>query len=199
MAASLTRPTAIDELSAVNYLLLCIRQTPIVSLSSDNLNPSAIEARDLLAMRNITIQSGQVWNFNTDAGVVLKVDSAGKVPLPENIIRVTSAGKDAFLDVSQRGAFLYDRVKQTYIIGADVTVNMAVVLPFSELPQPARTYIAAAAAAEFTSAKQPGSPNLRALERIALESRVSLESFDATNAQNNLKHVNPFFARMRPR
>lgn len=137
------------ELEAVNQMLGTILEAPINTLIGVE-SLDAQKAISILAEVSRGLQTPG-WNFNTEVAFSLAPDAfTGEIILPANCIDVdsTDIGSQT-LDLVQRGNRLYDRRNATYSIGQTVKVDMTVLLPFDELPEVARSYIAVKACRVF--------------------------------------------------
>lgn len=109
----------------------------------------AQDARVILAEKSRELQT-RGWGFNSESAMRLAPDAfTGEIHLPLNCIEVDTTAHDQSLDLVQRGFRLYDRKNHTYSIGRSVLVDMTVLLPFEELPETARKYIAVRACLTF--------------------------------------------------
>lgn len=143
-----TSVTPTSELEAVNLMLAVIGESPI-----NTLNPPAV-ADAVIAQATLSEVSRAVqtpgWHFNIEEDFTLTPTAFEKeIQLPANCLRVSPTGPDKGADVAQRGNRLYDREKHTYQFTKPIKVNMVVLLPFDELPEAARYYIAVRAARVF--------------------------------------------------
>lgn len=146
--ATVTTPTT--ELEAINTILSVIGESPISSLSDISSVADAVIAQSTLSEVNRQVQT-KGWHFNTEYDYVLSVSASGEIIVPSNFLRVDSYGDDQGVDVTQRGARLYDRTNHTYIFTKSIKCEAVVLLPFEELPQAARHYVTIKAARVFQS------------------------------------------------
>lgn len=175
--------TPTTELEAVNQMLGTIMEAPVNSL----LNVGSLDAQraiDTLAETSRDLQA-QGWNFNTEKELRLLPTAAGEILLPLNCISVDPSGPDKALDLIQRGTRLYNRKEHTFTIGRPVTVDMTVLLPFDELPEAARRYIAILACRTFQR-RSVGSNALDAFSdtdetRARMAFRRSVKATDTLN------------------
>jgi hypothetical protein len=155
MAATLTPTT---ELDAVNQMLGTIGEAPVNSLLGVTSLDTAI-AINVLAEMSRDVQ-GKGHHFNTEKAMKLTPDAfSGEIVVPVNTVDVDSVGDDASVDVALRGRRLYDRKNHTFRFTRPLTVDMVVLLPFDELPESARRYIAVRACRVFQK-RQVGSTTL---------------------------------------
>lgn len=184
------------ELDAVNQMLGTILEAPINSL----VGVGSLDAQRALATLGEVSRDlqAQGWDFNTEQGMALPADPfSGEVALPANCVAVDTTGDDAELDLVMRGSRLYDRVNHTFFIGRTVKVDMTVLLPFNQLPEAARRYIAVMACRLFQR-RSVGSTTLDAFSdgdetraRMAFKRAVKGTSdpnyFDSPDTQRMLR------------
>jgi hypothetical protein len=139
--------TATTELNAVNIMLGTIGESPIATLEVTGLADVAT-ARNILEEVSRAVQSTG-WHFNTETEYPLALDSNGYLPIPSNTLSVDSSDSCMTSDVVRRGLRLYDRTNHTYVFTAPIKVDLVVFLPYEELPEAARHYIAIRAARVF--------------------------------------------------
>ena len=90
------------------------------------------------------------WHFNTEVAFELAPTvSEREIQVPANVLKIDTVHPDKGVDVVHRGTRLYDRANHTYEFERSVRVDMVVALPFEELPESARYYIAVRAARVF--------------------------------------------------
>ncbi len=78
--------TTIDidtELSAVNNILGAIGQAPLTKLDFEN--PEVSFIFNLLRDANVDTQA-EGWHFNTEKHVEYPINSAGKIPIPNDVL-----------------------------------------------------------------------------------------------------------------
>jgi len=139
--------TPTTELEAVNECLSNIGQAPVSSISGD-IGVDAQIALGHVRSTNRELQSaGWFWNTDREAPLTPNIDK--NIILPVNTLSVRSDGRDAHRSFTQRGALLYDRDKRTFVFDRPVLVEITVGLPFDELPEPARRFVALRAARIF--------------------------------------------------
>jgi len=180
-----TSTTPTSELEAVNLMLSAIGESPLSSLS-DTTVVDAVLARNILSEVSRAVQSDG-WHFNTETAFPLLPDFTSKeINVPANCLRVVTVYPDEEVDAVHRGKRLYDRKNHTYQFSKGLKVDMVVVLPFEELPETARRYIAVQAARVFQG-RSVGSDTLHAFtaldERNAL---VALKRAEGVTGKHNI-------------
>ena len=165
--------TPTTELDAVNLMLSTVGESPIVSLE-DGSSVDASQAK--LMLNNVSRQVQQRgWWFNTEENYRLIPDAVrGNVTVPPNTLKVIPNDVPAVL----RGFRLYNTEKHTYVFDQPVLVEMVILLPFEELPEPARNLVAQRAGRMFQE-RMFGSDTLSAFtktdESIALADLVAAD------------------------
>jgi hypothetical protein len=153
-----TSTTPTTELDAVNLMLSVIGESPLSTLL-DVTVVDAVMSQQVLSEVSRTVQA-RGWHFNTEKKYPLLPDAiTGEINVPLNCLRVDTTYPDQDTDAVHRGKRLYNRRTHTYQFTKGVMVDMVVVLPFEELPETARHYIAVRAAREF-QARTVGSDSL---------------------------------------
>lgn len=196
MAISLDRPSALSKLDAVNVILAARGVTPSATTNGKR---AAVEAEETLATWSLNVQVDRTWNFNTDEKLTLTPNSDGLIYLPETLHMLKPVGKDAGLEVAERGGRLYDRYNSTFVFTATVDVKATYVFPWSDLPSPARWYIALLSAFQVGNQETPGDPSLRVSQKNLNDALSALESYDRKLGPRSLRTTNPHFNRMRGR
>lgn len=143
-------PTLTDTVAAVNVLLSSIGESPVSSVEGDSAEASeAASALNLIAEVSLSVQT-QGWPWNRDYGVTLPVDNTGRVPLPVNGLRITKAypGNHSG-SLVERGRFVYDNRRSSYVFDDPVLVDLISKLAFEEMPEAARRYITIRAAKQY--------------------------------------------------
>jgi hypothetical protein len=137
------------ELQAVNIILQCVGEAPIVGFSDEGQNElhQSTQARNLLHEMSVTFQSDG-WSFNTMRNVAIYPNAEGKFVLPFTWLRVEFPVAGTQRQYVQRGKSVYDSLNNTYQIDADSVKADRVVeaLEWDEIPTTAQYYIIHSAA-----------------------------------------------------
>lgn len=173
------------ELEAVNVMLSNIGESPVNTLDDSDVVDAGI-AKTILRSVSREVQS-RGWWFNTEIERVFTPTNDNRIQLPQNALRVDTAGTDrTSKNFVQRGRFLYDVTNHTYDITEDAILNIVVGLNFEELPESARRYINLRAARIFQE-RMLGTPTISAFndedEAMALS---MLRSEDLEAADMNM-------------
>ncbi len=170
------------KLQAVNQMLSFIGEAPINSLADATGVGDVNLAESVLDEITLEVLS-QGWHFNTNFDVTHEPDSNKEIVLGEVVLRIdTKVGAYGAMDVTLRGNKLYNRAKNTFEFDDEIKTTEVVVLPWDDLPEAARRYIALRAARVFQD-RSVGSPELQQTgvqeELVAL---ASLREYDAESS-----------------
>jgi hypothetical protein len=133
------------ELEAVNEMLRLIGELPVSDVNDSGVDEAA-RARDLLRTVSRDVQ-GHGLHCNTEEGYPLNLDSQGFINVPANA--QVQCDSYRWMDITQRGTRIYNKEQHTYIFTQPLKVDIVFFLPFEELPQDARQYIAVRAGRMF--------------------------------------------------
>lgn len=166
-----TTPTT--ELEAVNLALSVIGELPVDDLRLADTNADVKMALMLLrsGTRTLTLRG---WKFNTDTARTLYRDPDLSIPLPANAVRCIpneDAGQD--VDLTIRGQRLWNRKTHSFSWDLDLICDVTYLLPFGDLPEPARDYLSQKISQRF-QARALGSPTLDSFTREDLEDAKSV-------------------------
>lgn len=193
----------ITLLDAVNVVLANIGSGAVLTLDAINLNSDAEDA--LKQVHNWSMQVQQDgWWFNTEKA--WQLDPAppdatlpGRIVLPSGTLKVDTVSSSAGVNLVQRGNYLYDPVKHTYVIGQSVYVDVVLALDFEELPQAARNYITIKAARQFAQFKMNNGATNQFTRENEGEAYVKLTEGQDEADDNTLIDTNARLARRRAR
>ncbi len=150
------------KLEAVNMLLEGIMESPVNSVDGSGLQEADMASTMIDRVSREVQKKGWHWNTLIDYPLVPDVD--GNIILPASTLSVDTMGTSAHLDLVQRGTKLYRRDTNTFNIGMTVRAELVLFLPFDELPESARWFIAVRATRKFQQ-KQLGSTELSEFDR----------------------------------
>lgn len=185
--------TPTTELEAINQMLSVIGESPVNTVEDTGII-DAVVARQIL---NQSSRDTQVvgWHWNTEIDFPLTQSfPEGELLLPPNTLKVDTTGADESLDLVQRGNRLYDRKNHTFAVKKDVLVEIVLFLPFDELPEAARSYIAMRAARVFQE-RMVGSDTLwRFNANDELKAWSTLQNAEAEAQDMNILSESPSVA-----
>lgn len=143
------------ELDAVNQMLASIGQAPVNTLEVSGIGDVA-DARRFLTSTARDVQTAG-WSWNTDRNVVLQPNTFGEIAVPIGVLDLDSEDRASNIIVRRNPATgnmaLWDGDNNTFTFTSSVTVTTILGFPFNDLPQTARTYIAALASRRFQAKK----------------------------------------------
>lgn len=128
----------ITKLEAVNRLLDAIGEDAVNSLASGLADAEKAERKIEEVSKEIQAKG---WDCNTSFGLVLSTDSNGKIVLPDNTLKVDTAGTDERLHVGTRGQYLFDLDNNTLVFDGSVEVDLVQFLDFEDLPYELQNFI----------------------------------------------------------
>lgn len=171
------------ELEAINLMLWAADEAPVQTLSQPGHLPLSLAKAALDEVSRAVQLTG--WAFNTEHEYPLTRDNAGRITVASNMLSVDV--DDTFTSVSPvvRGTALYDRKNHTYTFTQDLTAKVIFLLPWEELPQAARHYIAVRASRVFQARMQAGETAFKLSEQDEQLARLGLESAEADEADAN--------------
>jgi hypothetical protein len=176
------------ELDAVNILLGTIGEQPVSSLTEAGLTDVAV-AKTVIAEQSRRLQA-KGWDFNTDINYDLAQDVNNKVPIPVNALRIdTSDGSN----LVQRAGFFWDRVNNTFVLTSAVKANIVRYLPFEDMPESARYYVALKAARIFQK-RMLGDDSLEVFtEKDEFEAKSDFHDSEQSSAGRNMLREHEIF------
>lgn len=147
--ATITATTPTSELDAINTMLEAIGESPVVEadLTSTTL-VYVVVAKRILTQVNREVQSTG-WHFNTETEYPLTRNVDDQIILPANCLRIDTSKIQNDINVTARGAYLYDIKNRVYTFEQDLKADLTLLLPFCNLPEAARFYISVRAARRF--------------------------------------------------
>jgi hypothetical protein len=172
-----------SELEAVNLLLWAADEAPVQTLSQPGHLPLSL-AKAALDETSRVVQS-MGWSFNSEDEYPLVRTVDGRIPLAPNMLSVDVDDKFTRVKPVQRGNTLYDRKAHSYVFDEDLTGTALFLLPWDELPQQARQYIAVRASRLFQARMQTGEVSYKLSEADEVHALASLQSFEADSADAN--------------
>lgn len=182
MALALT-PTS--ELEAVNIILGVVGENPVNSLDVAGLANVDI-ARQVLHDISREVQS-QDWNFNTEYDYPLPLTLDGYLLVPPNTLKLDLV--DDLIgraDPVQRGDRMYDRKTRSWVFTEPLRFDMTFFLPFEQIPEQVRRYIAIRAA-RFFQRRFLSSTDINAFtEEEEMAARAGALAADASTADYNM-------------
>jgi len=141
----LTIPVLTTAIDAVNLMLDTIGEPPVSSLE-DVTDEDVSMAVRMLGVVSRSFQT-RGWEFNSETNYPMTPNGNGEIVLATNVARLDATNPAT--DVTVRGNRLYDKTNRKYTFTQELKVDVVWLLPYEEIPQAARDYIAIVAARRF--------------------------------------------------
>jgi len=149
------------QLDAVNVCLEAIGEQPVNVIPTSGVSEATVANAVVKRISREVQNTGLHCNSEEDYPFMADID--GNVVIPQNVLHIDPT--DNQLDYVVRGNRLYDRSNHTFKITTSyVKCDVVWLLPFEDLPEHARHYIAVVAARTFQR-DFLGSTNLNAISR----------------------------------
>lgn len=174
-------------------MLSTIGESPVSSLSADQSTVDVSLARQILREISVNVLE-EGWQFNTEKEFVITPDATtGEILIPADCIQIDASTSTPISgnsygnsDVAMRGGKLYDRTNHTFVFTGPLTVDMVILLDFTDMPQAARHYVTIRAARVFQQ-RLVGSTELNGFtNQDEMRARAALRKLDANNADYNI-------------
>jgi hypothetical protein len=186
--------TCTTELEAVNSILEGIGEQPVNSIPTTGISEATLAYNTLQRISRQVQTAG--LHCNTDKEYPLSIDQDGKIPVPNNCLKVDPSDQNK--DIVRRGGFLYDRDHRTFVFTDQVECDIVFYLAFTDLPEPVRQYIVIKAARVFQK-NVVGSEELHSFtaedEFQALAEMKRLEVNSRDDSMLNSLTISPFLRR----
>ena len=181
---------ATTELEAINIMLAAIGEAPVNKLTG-TLPVDVAIAQSTLVEINKAVQA-EGWSFNTEIDVTLTRNTANQIILPTDVLRVdANIHQHPTIDPIQRGLKLYDRLNNTFTFEEDLICTVVYFREYSEIPEPARRYIAIRAARIFVD-RLVSDEGLRTYtQQDEVRARAVLMETDLNNGDHNILRGDP--------
>lgn len=209
-------------LQAVNLILEAIGQNPVASLT--NPGTDAQTALKRLGEANLETQA-EGWSYNTDEGYIIDPGTDGSITLPSSTCRIRPAWSNRLIPLSggtpsnppsgpsitivmgtgpgrglvRRGNRIYDRVLHTFNIGYPVRLDLTTCLPYEDIPQGARWYIACKAARRMNAGALVSGTGYQFTKADEDEARMRMEQEEDEALHMEGMENNPHVSAMRQR
>ena len=182
---------ATTELEAINIMLAAIGEAPVNSLTGQVPVDVRIAQSTLIEV-NKRIQS-EGWSFNTEIDVTLVRNQTTKqIELSTDILRIdANIHQHPTIDPIQRGLKLYDRLNNKYEFEEDLICTVVYFRPFTELTEPARSYINIKAARVFVDRLVSDDALRSYTEQDEIRARAILMETDLANGDHNILRGDP--------
>jgi hypothetical protein len=179
------------QLEAVNTILATIGEAPVASLSGPLTSDASLALGCLNEITKLVQTDGLPWN--TEKNYPLTRDTNGRIYLPSNtagveINRRTYSTIEPVMRYNANGLpFLYDRLNQTDVFTVDLVADRLVRwLNWSELPEPARRYIAMRASRLFSDRSVGATTTHQYTEQEVMDAKRAMEASKTDTDEYNI-------------
>ena len=131
----MTKPTSMTELEAVNVLLTTIGESPVNTLTGNQVTDVTI-ANQVITEVSREVQT-QGWHFNTEDRVVLSRDVNNNIIIPADVARIDTP----FFNTTIREGKLFNLTDRTYVFSASIEATIVYFQDFTVLPDVVKKYI----------------------------------------------------------
>jgi len=170
------------QLEILNHILGVVGVGAVSDVNSTH--PTAQAA--LLTIQRVSKQIQlRGWWFNREENLKLSTTVGGEIILPSTTLKVDPV--DPASKLVQRGTRLYDSKNHTYVISAEVIVNLNLLLPTDELPEVAAVYLLHKAAYDFYVAEDGDELKSKALMYESDKAEAALKSHQLQSSNVNAK------------
>ena len=178
-----------SELEAVNTILSAVGEPPINSLDGQK-NVDAAIARNILNEVSREVQT-QGWHFNTQRKVSLSPSIDSHIVLDDSVVRVdiehhSDSNTLDTTDITQRGNKLFDRTNNTYVFSKSIEATVIYLLSWTELPEPARRFIAVRSARIFQDRMVSSQAHHAFSQEDEVRARALLKEFEGDTADHSI-------------
>lgn len=180
----MTTITLTTELEAVNVLLSAADEAPVNSLAVTGLLPLD-RAIAVLDETSRLVQS-RGWAFNTDTDYPLSLDGSNQLPLPSDTLKFDPNPEFVDYKAKARGLKLYNGKDHNWTFDKAFEGTLTRLLPWTELPQAARHYIAIKAARTFQGRDLGSDTNDRFTADDELRALLALQEYESDTGNYNM-------------
>lgn len=175
----------ISLLAAVNEILSAAGEAPITTIAAvDPMSEAQLILNEIDTVSR-EIQS-QGWFFNTNPKVTLLPDTAGRVPIPSNVLSVQRVYSPKIV---VRGSYMWDSDANTDIISGSVDIASILLLSFDSLPYSAQNAIIKKAGlnylAKFDAANDPRFTSIEAMNAMDVLTQEDIDVGGYTYGYND--------------
>ena len=179
----MTSVTLTSELEAINIMLAACDEAPVASLVLSGLYP--LDNAKAILSETARVVQAMGWKFNTEEDYPLTRDGGGLIALSQSFLRV-DVNDDQGVDPVQRGARLYDIKAHSFVFTLNLKATVVICLPWDDLPEPARQYIAIKAARTMQGRSSVSESTYRYSQEDEQAARLVLADHEATTGDYNM-------------
>lgn len=176
-------PTLTTELEAINMMLSTISEAPVNSLSGANNADVAFARQTLAELLKAVLAEG--WHFNTEKDFPLSRAEDNTITVGPDMISV-DVDNNADIDVVLRGQRLYDKKNHRYTFESNLEAEVVFLLPFNEIPEVFRQYIAILAARKFADRAMGSEVIHKFTDADEADAREAIERYEANTGDYSI-------------
>ncbi len=176
----MTKPTSMTELEAVNVLLTTIGESPVNTLTGNQVTDVTI-ASQVLNEVSREVQA-QGWHFNTEDRVVLSRDNFNHITVPADTARIDTDN----YNVVVRSGKLFNLTDRTFEFSTNVEATIVYYQDFLDLPDVAKKYITTRAARIFSDRMINSETIHQMVMRDEQKALIDLREFEGDTADFNM-------------
>ena len=168
-------------LDGVNILLESINELPITREEDyNNILEAQMARQKIVEVTRAVLSEG--WDFNTDENWKFPLDPSGMIPVPTNVLDITSTREGIIM----RNWRLYDKTGQTHIFDEEVACKVIWDMDFNSLSHPLRHYITIRAARVFMARTIGDEKAIKYNEVDEEDARLSARRSETRTGQYNM-------------
>ena len=176
----MTKPTSMTELQAVNVLLTTIGESPVNTLTGNQVTDVTI-ANHVITEVSREVQA-QGWHFNTEDKVVLSRDVANNIIIPSDVARIDTPN----FNTTIRGGKLFNLTDRTYVFSSSVEASIVYFQDFAVLPEVVKNYISTRASRIFSDRMLNSETIHKMVSRDEQKALTDLKAFESDTADFNM-------------
>ena len=176
----MTKPTSMTELQAVNVLLTTIGESPVNTLTGNQVTDVTI-ANQVITEVSREVQA-QGWHFNTEDKVVLSRDVANNIIIPSDVARIDTPN----FNTTIRGGKLFNLTDRTYVFSSSVEASIVYFQDFAVLPEVVKNYISTRASRIFSDRMLNSETIHKMVSRDEQKALTDLKAFESDTADFNM-------------
>ena len=176
----MTKPTSMTELQAVNVLLTTIGESPVNTLTGNQVTDVTI-ANQVITEVSREVQA-QGWHFNTEDRVLLSRDVANNIIIPSDVARIDTPN----FNTTIRGGKLFNLTDRTYVFSSSVEASIVYFQDFAVLPEVVKNYISTRASRIFSDRMLNSETIHKMVSRDEQKALTDLKAFESDTADFNM-------------
>jgi hypothetical protein len=176
----MTKPTSMTELEAVNVLLTTIGESPVNTLTGNQVTDVTI-ANQVITEVSREVQT-QGWHFNTEDRVVLSRDVNNNIIIPADVARIDTP----FFNTTIREGKLFNLTDRTYVFSASIEATIVYFQDFTVLPDVVKKYISTRASRIFSDRMLNSETIHKMVRRDEEKALTDMKAFESDTADFNM-------------